>query len=55
MWQTKGTAKNIKQPLIATYSTKTTIQEWLFPKTIKKIRKRKKQTMFCWNLIRCNF
>lgn len=46
MWQTKGVAKNIKQPLIATYSTKTTIQEWLFPKTIKKLEKGKSKRCF---------
>ena len=37
MWETQGTAKNINQPIIASYAEKRYFKEWIRPFTIGKI------------------
>ena len=39
MWQIKGIAKNITNPIIASYSHKSNILNWIKPKYIKETKK----------------
>ena len=46
MWQTKGIARNIDIPIIAPYSQRRSIVNWLYPRVIRSIKDEREKYKF---------